>query len=82
MFEDDDTNHGYLEEDVDIDDLVVLSSNIDNLEGDADSDGGEDNAKPLHVQIAELEVEILTTKHAILRTQSVQYGQSSANVLV
>lgn len=31
--EDDDTNHNYLEEDVDINDLVILSSTIDNLGG-------------------------------------------------
>ena len=58
-FEDDGTNHDHLEEDVDIDNFAPASSNIDNLGGDADSDGGEDAPKPLHVQIAELEIQIL-----------------------
>ena len=46
------------------------SANIDNLGGDGDSDGGEDNVKPLQTQIAELEVEIIIAKRALLRTQS------------
>jgi hypothetical protein len=41
-YEDDDTNHDHLEEDVDIDNFALPSSNIDNLGGDADIDGGED----------------------------------------
>lgn len=45
-------NHDYLEEDVDMDDLVIPSSNINNIRSEADSDASEDNAKPLHVQIA------------------------------
>ena len=48
-FEDDGTNHDYLEEDVDIDNFAPPSSNIDNIGGDADSDGGEDALKPLQV---------------------------------
>jgi hypothetical protein len=40
-FEDDDTNHDYLEEDVGIDDLVIPSSSVDNLAGGDDSDGGK-----------------------------------------
>ena len=51
MYKDDDTNHDYLEEDADMDDLVIPSLNIDNLRGDGDGDGGERNAKPLQVQI-------------------------------
>ena len=81
IYEDDDTNHDYLENDVDIDDLVIPSSNVDNLVGDDDSDGGKENAKPLQVQIAELEVEILTAKRALLRTQSVQHDQSSGGAI-
>ena len=64
-YEDDGTNHDNLEDDVDIDNFTPLSSNID---------GGEDAPKPLHVQIAELEVQILTAKHALLQTQSAQRG--------
>ena len=56
-----------------------MSLNIDNLGGDDDNDGGEGNAKLLQMQIAELEVEILTTKHALLRTQHAQHVQSFGN---
>ena len=70
IYEDDDTNHDYLKEDVDIDNLVIPSSNVDNLVGDDDSDGDKGNVKPLQVQIAELEVKILTAKRALSRTQS------------
>jgi hypothetical protein len=68
-----------LEEDVDIDNFTLPSSNIDNLRGDADNDGGEDAPKPLQVQIAELEVQILIAKHALLQTQNAQRGQSYAS---
>ena len=68
IYEDDATNYDYFEEDVDIDDLVIPSSNVDNLVGDDNSDGDKRNAKSLHVQIAKLEVEILTAKRALLRT--------------
>lgn len=78
-YEDDDTNHDYLEEDVGIDNLVISSSNIDNLGGNGDNDAGEGNAKPLQVQIAEIEVEYLTTKRVILRTQRAQHAQSSGS---
>lgn len=78
-YEDDDTNIDYLEDDVYIDNFAPPSSNIDNIGGDADSEGGEDAPKPLQVQIAELEVQILTAKHALLQTQSAQRGQSSAS---
>ena len=75
-YEDDDTNHNYLEKDVDIDDIVVPSSNTMDLGGDGDSDEGEGNAKPLQVQMVELEVEILTAKRAILQTQRAQHAHS------
>ena len=78
-YEDDGTNHDYLEEDIDIDNIAPPSSNIDNIGGDPESDGGEGAPKPLQVQIAELEVQILTAKHALLQTQSAQRGQSSAS---
>ena len=67
--EDDDNNHDYLEEDVDINDPVIPSSSTVVLRGDCDNDGGEGNAKPLQVQMAELEVEILTAKRVLLQTQ-------------
>ena len=81
IYGDDDTNHDYLKENVDIDDLVIPSSNVDNLVGDDDNDGGKRNAKPLQVQIAELEMEILTAKRALLRTQSAQHNQSSGGAI-
>ena len=46
-YEDDGTNHDYLEEDIDIDNIAPPSSNIDNIGGDAESDGGEGAPKPL-----------------------------------
>ena len=55
------------------------SLNIDNLGGDADNDGSEDAPTPLHVQIEELEVQILTAKHTLLQTRSAQQGHSSAS---
>ena len=64
MYEDDDTNHDYLEKDVHIDDLVTPFSNVD--AGDDDSDGGKGDANPLQVQIRELEVDILTAKQTLL----------------
>ena len=64
--DDNDTNYDYLEEDVDIDNLVIPSSNIVDLGSDGDSDGGEGNAKPLQMQMTELEVEILTAKCVLL----------------
>jgi hypothetical protein len=64
-YEDDDTNHDYLKKNVDIDDLVIPHSNIDNLVGDGDIDGGERNAKSLQLQIVELKVEILTAKRIL-----------------
>ena len=78
-YEDDGTNHDYLEEDVDINNFAPPSSNINNLGGDADSDGGEDVPMSLQVQIAELEVQILIAKHALLQTYSGQQGHSSVN---
>lgn len=39
-----------------MDDLVIMSQNIDNFGGRANNDAIEDNVKPLHVQIAKLEV--------------------------
>ena len=81
-FEDNDTNNNYLEEDVGIDDLVIPPSNVDNLAGDVDSDGGKGAAKPLQVQMAELEVELLTAKRALLQTHSAQRVQPSANAIV
>lgn len=59
--EDDGTNHDYLEDDVDIDDLSFRRQISTTVHCDADSDGGEGNAKPLHVQIIKLDVEILIT---------------------
>ena len=67
--DDDDNNHDYLEEDVDMNDLVIPSSSTVDLGGDGDSDGGEKKAKPLQVQMAELGVEILMAKRALLQTQ-------------
>ena len=64
-----------MEKDVDIDDIVIPSSNTVDLGGDGDSDEGEGNAKPLQVQMVELEVEILTAKRAILQTQRAQHAQ-------
>ena len=81
MYVDDDTNHDYLEENVDIDDLVIPSSNVDNIAGDNDIDGGKGTVKPLQMQIAEPEVEILTAKCALLRIQSVQHVQSSGGAI-
>jgi hypothetical protein len=78
-YEDDDTNHDYLEEDVGIDNFVIPSSNIDNFGGKGDNDAGEGNAKPFQVQIAELEVEYLTTNRVILQTHRAQYAQSSGS---
>lgn len=66
-YEDGNTNYNYLEKQVDIDDLVIPSLNIDNLEGDGDSNRGKGNAKPLQMKIAELEVEILTPKRVFLQ---------------
>ena len=80
-YEDDDINHDYLEEDVDINDLVIPSSNVDNIAGDNDIDGGKGTVKPLQMQIAEPEVEILTAKCALLRIQSVQHVQSSGGAI-
>src|ERR1700738_3812442 len=48
-------NHDYPKENVNINYLVIPSSNIDNHGGNANSDAGEDNVTPLHVQIGELE---------------------------
>ena len=69
-YEDDVGNHDYLEEDVHLDDLDIPFSNVDNYAGGDEGDGGKGDAKPLQVQIAELEVEILTAKRALLQTQS------------
>ena len=76
LYEDDDTNHDYLEEDVDINNFAPPYRRP---WGDTDSDGGEDAPNSLQVQIAELEVQILTAKHALLQIQSTQLGQSSAS---
>ena len=76
-FEEDDTAHDYLEEDVGLDDLVIPSSAVDNLAGDDLSDGVKGAAKPLQVQMAELEVELLTAKRALLQTQNAQHAQGS-----
>ena len=74
-YEDDGTNHDYLEEDVNIDNFAPPFLNINDLGVHADNDRGEDAPKPLQVQIAELKVQILTAKHALLQTQSAQRGQ-------
>ena len=74
-YEDDDTNHDYLKDDVDIDDLVIPLSNVNNFAGDNNNDGGKGDTKPLQVQIAELEVKILTAKRALLQTQSARLAQ-------
>lgn len=59
---DDGSNYDYLEKDVDMGELMNPSSNINDLRGEADNDLGEDETKPLHVQIPELEVELLIAK--------------------
>jgi hypothetical protein len=53
-FEEDGTNHDYLEEDVGLDDLVIPSSAVDNFAGNDDSDEVKGAAKPLQVQMTEL----------------------------
>ena len=73
----DDTAHDYLKEDVGLDDLVIPCSAVDNLAGDDLSDGVKGAAKPLQVQMAELEVELLTAKRALLQTQSAQHALGS-----
>lgn len=65
-YEDDDIKHYDLKEDVDMDDLVIPSSNIDKFGGDGNSDENEENVKKLQVQITELKVEIQTAKCALL----------------
>jgi hypothetical protein len=57
--------------------LVIPSSAVDNLAGDDDSDGVKGVAKLLQVQMAELEVKLLTAKRALLQTQSAQHAQGS-----
>lgn len=80
-WDDDGANHDHLKEDIDIDNLIILSSNIDNLRGKADNDVGEVYAKPLHEQIAKLEVELLTAKRALLRRQNRQQDQPSVSAI-
>ena len=48
-YKNDDISHDYFEEYVNINVLVIPSSNIDNLGGDDDNDGDEKNAKLLQV---------------------------------
>jgi hypothetical protein len=76
-FEGDDTNHDYLEENVGLDDLVIPSSAVDNLASKDNSDGVKRAAKPLQVQMTELEMELLTAKRALLQTQSAHHVQRS-----
>lgn len=76
-YQDDHANHDNLKYDVYIDDLIISSLNFDNLAGDDDGDGSKWDVKLLQVQITELDVKFLTSKHILLQTHSAQHAQSS-----